>query len=106
LAPSQAHDGESTLLCFKRASPVGRIRLILRRIFMPQAYLALRYPCANRIYGLPLAWSLRVRDLVRVSRARFRTMNNARVSKTKNLGAAEVREALLRWLLEETKRPE
>jgi len=50
---------------FYAASLLGRLRLVVARVFMPRDFLAVRYSCARKVWGMPLAWCLRLRDLVR-----------------------------------------
>jgi len=67
----QARMGETTLLKFKTATFLGRIRLVLARIFMPRIFLVIHYPCARHLFGLPYAWFLRALDLRRNNRKKM-----------------------------------
>jgi hypothetical protein len=63
--------GESTLLDFREASVVGKLLLILRRVFMPRQFMVIHYPCARTRLGLPLAWFKRAIDLFQHKRSMF-----------------------------------
>jgi hypothetical protein len=56
---------EFYLLQLREASPVGKLKVILGRIFMPQSYMTLRYPYARSAILLPCAWLARAVTLTR-----------------------------------------
>ena len=97
----QARDcgGEETLLQFKHASWPERIRLVARRIFMPQAFLVMHYPCARTRWGLPLAWLFRASDLVRNKAGKLAPALRGDEADSRLPSGAENREKLVRWLL-------
>lgn len=105
LPPALARAGESTLLQFRGASAPGRLRLVLRRIFMPRDFLMLFYPCARHTYGMPLAWLLRDRDLYRRRSAMLTSMLKDESAEPQWLADAKTREELVRWLLAKTDGP-
>lgn len=98
LPSARERAAETTLLSFKHASPAGRVRLVAERIFMPQAFLALRYPCARHAAGLPLAWALRARDLWRQHRAKLAALRDDDTRGAQLLAQADERAALTAWL--------
>jgi len=63
--------GESTLVDLREASVIGKLLLILRRVFMPRQFMVLHYPCARARLGLPLAWFKRAIDLFQHKRSMF-----------------------------------
>lgn len=105
IPPARARDGEQTWLKLKRASLPGRLRLVASRVFMPQAFLQLRYPCARTRIGLPLAWLLRACDLCRGRPGWTTALLSGGSSGDGRLASAENREALVRWLLSKTDGP-
>lgn len=100
LPEAPARSAETTLLRFRDASPLGRLRLVLSRIFMPRAFLIPQYPCARHVCGLPLAWLQRARDLRRLHRRRIRALFDPVTQESRGLASTERRLALVRWLLE------
>jgi hypothetical protein len=94
-----ARRGEETLLKFSNASAGQRVRIVLARIFMPRAFLVLRYPCARRSLGLPLAWLLRARDLVRNNRQRIAAVRRLHSADAETLAFTEKRLTLTAALL-------
>lgn len=105
LPPARARDGEQTWLRLKHASLPGRLRLAASRVFMPQAFLQLHYPCARSRVGLPLAWLLRARDLWRGRSGWAAALLSSGAPDDGRLASAENREALVRWLLSKTDEP-
>ena len=99
LPTAQARSGESTLLRFRTSSALARLRLVLGRIFMPRAFLAMRYPCARQAWGLPLAWFCRARDLHRQNRDRMKAMLTPGTEEEKFFRTAASRADLTDWLL-------
>ena len=99
LPAAQARSGESTLLRFRASSAPARLRLVLGRIFMPRAFLAMRYPCARHAWGLPLAWLCRARDLHRQNRARMKAMLTPGTEEDRFFRNAASRADLTGWLL-------
>ncbi|HNX34767.1 MAG TPA: nucleotidyltransferase family protein [Kiritimatiellia bacterium] len=97
----EAHErsGEVTLLRFKEASSLGRLRLVLARIFMPRTFLSLHYPCARRTCGLPLAWFRRACDLRRHNRAKIKALLTPGSAEEQRLKDAALRADLTAWLL-------
>ena len=91
--------GETTLLRFKHASALGRLGLVLNRIFMPRAFLLLHYPSARHRYGLPYAWLRRALDLRRQNRERIRALLCSGTPEAGTLANAERRVDLVNWLL-------
>jgi hypothetical protein len=105
LPAARAREGELTLLQYKNASLLNRLRLIANRIFMPQAFLMLHYPCARHRAGLPLAWLLRGTFLIRNKSSKIKSMFDKGSADAQLLADAENRESLVRWLLTETDEP-
>ena len=99
LQPSDVLGGETTLSRYRRASFSGRLALLAQRVFIPQACLALRYPCARYRVGLPLAWLLRVRDLSMFLTKRSRALARHTITEHANLADFETRETLVQELL-------
>jgi len=99
LPTAHARGGETTLLRFKGASPSGRLRLVLSRIFMPRPFLVLHYPCARHACALPLAWLRRACDLRRQNRARIKAMLTPGTAEERLLRNAASRADLTDWLL-------
>jgi len=100
LPETPAHSAETTLLRFRDASPVGRLRLVLSRIFMPRAFLAPQYPCARHVCGLPLAWLQRALDLRRLYRQQIQALLTPGTQGPSYLANTERRLTLVRWLLD------
>jgi hypothetical protein len=98
LPTARARSAETTLLRFRRASAAGRLRLVLSRVFMPRAFLAVRYPCARRPWGLPLAWFCRARDLRREHREKLKALLARDPAEARRLDTAAMRQELSRWL--------
>ncbi len=101
LPEAHARDGETTLLRFKHASVRGRTRLVLSRIFMPRAFLAMRYPCARHTCLLPYVWFRRACDLRRANRDKMRDVLSRGTPGAEPLANAERRANLVTWLLEQ-----
>jgi hypothetical protein len=106
LPETRDRDGETTLLRFQQASPIGRLKLVLARIFMPRAFLIPTYPYARHFYGLPIAWFCRAMRLIRNNRRKIKRMNDPRSSAAKALANADTRMRMVETLLQETKKPE
>lgn len=99
LPPAQARAGETTLLQYRDASVPDRLRLVLRRIFMPRDFLMLFYPCARHACGMPFAWLLRARDLYRRKSDTLKSMFKDGSADAQLLADAQTRGELVRWLL-------
>ncbi|HRR32672.1 MAG TPA: nucleotidyltransferase family protein [Kiritimatiellia bacterium] len=89
---------ESTFLSYRHASLMGRTRLVLKRIFMPRAFLAQHYPCARVRVGMPWAWICRARDLYRTHHATLAALDTDDSPEQRRLDAAAVRTSLARHL--------
>jgi hypothetical protein len=90
---------ERTLLAFRARHPLARLALIVERVFRPRNELLRTYPCARFRAGLPLAYALRVRDLLRQYSASVRRVLRREREVTSQLDRAAAREALVRWTL-------
>ncbi|MDD3544764.1 MAG: nucleotidyltransferase family protein [Kiritimatiellae bacterium] len=93
--------GESTLLDFREASSVGKLRLILRRVFMPRQFMTLYYPCARSRLGLPLAWFKRAARLYRRGRSLAAAAAEDSFSKHRHQDIARQRRQLTEKLLQQ-----
>lgn len=98
LPTAHARSAETTLLRFTRASPAGRLRLALSRIFMPRPFLAAHYPCARHLWSLPWAWICRLRDLRLQHGKKLRTCFSRDPAETGRIATAAQRDELTRWL--------
>ncbi len=98
LPTALARGGETTLLRFKASSPLERLRLVLSRIFMPQAFLVMRYPYARHACALPVAWFQRACDLRRQHRAKMKAMLTPGTAEEHRLRIAATRAELTDWL--------
>lgn len=104
LPPANARICEQTLLQLRNASPLTRLRLIVSRVFMPRAYLSIRYPYARHRALLPLAWVHRAADLIRNRREDLREAFGDTAGRA-FLDDARTRESTVCWLLREKERP-
>ena len=99
LPTPQARSGETTLLRFQASSPLGRLRLVLDRIFMPRTFMVMRYPYARHAYGLPFAWFRRACDLRRQNRTKLKAILTPGTAEAQLLSNAASRADLTDWLL-------
>ena len=95
----QARDSETTLLRFQQSSRLGRLRLVLSRIFRPRALLTRDYPFARHICLLPYAWFRRACDLRRKNRETIRAILSHDRPGAHPLANTERRADLMNWLL-------
>lgn len=100
LPAARERESETTYLAFRAASPLARLRLAARRVFIPRAELALHDPAARRRWPLPLLWLRRALDLCR-RRAPFLRAAAAApgTPEARRLENAAARAALVRDLL-------
>jgi len=94
-----ALSAERTLLEFQQRHLLARIGLLVRRICMPRAFLQREYACARWWFGLPLAYLLRARDLLRRNSGAIRKTLQHDPAMTQRLDVAATRERLLLWAL-------
>lgn len=59
LSETKSRIHEHNLLQYRQASMAGKLKLIARRVCMPQSFMVLQYPIARHTLLLPLAWLLR-----------------------------------------------
>lgn len=90
---------ERTLLAFQQRRPIARIGLVLRRVFLPREFLRREYPCARWWIGLPLAYLLRGRDLLRRNAGPVRRVLQHDPAVDQQLDEAAAREELMEWAL-------
>lgn len=102
LPEARERAGESTLSDFREASSVGKLRLILRRVFMPRQFMMLYYPCARTRLGLPRAWFKRAVYLYRRSRSLAAAATEDSVSDQRRQDIARQRRQLTEKLLLQT----
>ncbi len=99
LTSAQGRAAESTLLRFKGASRMGRVRLALARIFMAREFLVRDYPCARHWWGVPIAWVLRLRHLWLNHAGRVQLLLREDGALSRQLEIAAQRRGLIEWLL-------
>jgi hypothetical protein len=103
LPAAEERHSESMVLCLRQASPLKRIQLVLSRTFLPRDLLAALYPCARHPFGIPLAWLYRLHDLL----ARYRNRVSLSLAPSngdlRTLANAQMREELVRSLLNSKK---
>jgi hypothetical protein len=90
---------ERTLLDFQNRGPLARAGLLLGRIFMPREFLRREYACARWRPGLPLAYFLRARDLLRRNAGSVRRTLQHDPALARQLDRTAARDRLLRWTL-------
>jgi hypothetical protein len=95
----RALPAEQTLLAFQARPPLARVGLLLSRIFMPRAFLRRKYACARWRLGLPLAYFLRARDLLRRNAGSIRQTLQHDPALAQQLDLAAARKQLLHWTL-------
>lgn len=103
LPPAHARGSASMQARLKRATPYERLSLVLSRVFMPRTFLAHTYPCARSVFGVPLAWLFRARDVYARHHTEYTVLLKPSSRGTQNLTNAEMREELARRLLDGTK---
>ncbi len=103
LPSAEEHRRETMLVRLGQASPAGRVRFILSRIFLPHQLLAGDYPFARKPYGVPFAWLCRLRDLMLryCGKIGFGLRPRARISRS--LEPERKRQSLIEWLWENEK---
>lgn len=85
-----------------RSSFLARVRLALQRVFLSRSYLSHTYPCARSVFGLPLAWLCRARDLYTRYHTNY-TLSLKPASPTDPaVQNATLRVTLTQWLLDDT----
>ncbi len=98
-AAQHALPAERTLLDFQSRGPLARAGLLLGRIFMPREFLRREYACARWRPGLPLAYLLRARDLLRRNAGSLRRTLQHDPALARQLDQTAARDRLLRWTL-------
>ena len=100
LPPAHLRNTASMQARLHHAPLYARLRLALRRVFMPRTFLAATYPCARSVPGLPLAWLFHTRDLYLRHRREYTLLLKPAPSVGQNFKNAEMREELVNWLLD------
>ncbi|MFO7936012.1 MAG: nucleotidyltransferase family protein [Kiritimatiellia bacterium] len=67
LPPASSRTREINLLKYKQATTTEKLKLIRKRIFMPQSFMQMHYPFAENRILLPVAWFLRAVSLIESS---------------------------------------
>ena len=98
-ATQPALSAERRLLDFQKSRPIARLALVWQRIFVSHDYLRREYPCARWRIGLPLAYLLRTRDLLRRNAKFVRQALQHDPALTQQLNQADARAQLLHWAL-------
>ena len=85
---------EHNLLKYSQASAFGKIKFIIKRIFMPRSFMIIKYPFARYAVLLPAAWVLRTIELIQRTGKEVVKLNNSDA----NLSNARDREMIIKKL--------
>jgi len=106
LPPASLRGCEQTMLRLRKSSPAARLRVIASRIFMPRAYLTIRYPYARCWALLPFVWMQRIIDLLAKTKRRGLCTAIGTTSGGYDLiDDADIRDSTIHRLLHENEKP-